>query len=52
MVYNESRRFNKNLNYIKKAEKVKMKLDCEIKAHKLGKGKDGTVPQLKKYIKI
>jgi hypothetical protein len=49
MVYNEPRRLNKTLNFIKEAEKVEMKLECEIKAHKLGQGKDGTISQLENF---
>lgn len=51
MVYNEPRRLNKTLNFIKEAEKVKMKLECEIKAHKIGQGKDGTISQLENFYK-
>ena len=51
MVYNEPRRLNKTLNFIKEAEKVKMKLECEIKAHKIGHGKDGTISQLENFYK-
>ncbi|MCM3163991.1 hypothetical protein KDJ21_016340 [Metabacillus litoralis] len=51
MVYNEPRRLNKTLNFIKEAEKVKIKLECEIKAHKLGQGKDGTISQLESFYK-
>lgn len=46
MVYNGSRRLNKTLGFINKAEKVKMKLESEISAHKRGQGKDGTINQL------
>ncbi|WP_416147660.1 hypothetical protein ACM26V_15645 [Salipaludibacillus sp. HK11] len=51
MVHNEPRRLNKTLNFIKEAEKVKIKLDCEIKAHKLGQGKVGTISQLENFYK-
>ncbi|PGT91625.1 hypothetical protein [Bacillus sp. AFS040349] len=51
MVYNEPRRLNNTLNFIKEAEKVKVKLECEIKAHKLGQGKDGTISQLENFYK-
>lgn len=51
MVYNESRRLNKTLSFIKEAENVKMKLECEMKAHKIGQGKDGTISQLEKIYK-
>ncbi|WP_332651506.1 hypothetical protein [Lysinibacillus sp. 54212] len=51
MVYNEPRKLNKTVNFIEKAEKVKMKVECEIKAHKLGQGKDGTIGQLRNFCK-
>lgn len=51
MVYNEPRQVNKTVNFIKKAEIMKMKLENEIKAHKLGQGKDGTIIQLKNFYK-
>ncbi|MGE6754665.1 hypothetical protein ACQKFO_14650 [Rossellomorea sp. NPDC071047] len=51
MVYNEPRQLNKTVNFIKKAEKVKLNLECEIKAHKLGQGKDGTISQLENFYK-
>ncbi|WP_332651818.1 hypothetical protein [Lysinibacillus sp. 54212] len=51
MVYNEPRKLNKTINFIEKADKVKMKVECEIKAHKLGQGKDGTISQLENFYK-
>lgn len=51
MVYNESRRLNKTIKFKKDAENVKNKLEYEIKAHKLGEGKDGTINQLEKFYK-
>lgn len=51
MVHNEPRRLNKTLNFIKEAEIVKIKLECEIKAHKLGQGKEGTISQLENFYK-
>lgn len=51
MVYNEPRKLNKTVNFIEKAEKVKMKVECEINAHKLGQGKDGTISQLENFYK-
>ncbi|MGG1690518.1 hypothetical protein ABEV80_03515 [Heyndrickxia ginsengihumi] len=51
MVYNKPRQLNKTANFIKEAEKVKMKLECKIKVHKLGQGKDGTIGQLKNFYK-
>jgi hypothetical protein len=51
MVYNETRQLNKTLNFIKEAERVKMRLEFEIKAHKLGQGKDGTISQLENFYK-
>jgi|GEM_PF-3170576 hypothetical protein len=51
MVYNEPRQLNKTLNFIKEAEKVKTRLEFEIKAHKLGQGKDGTISQLENFYK-
>lgn len=51
MVYNEPKQLNKTVNFIKEAEKVKTKLEYEIKAHKLGQGKDGTISQLKNFYK-
>lgn len=49
MVYIEPRQLNKTVNFIKEAEKVKLKLECEIKAHQLGQGKDGTISQLESF---
>ncbi|WP_146553483.1 hypothetical protein [Rummeliibacillus sp. SL167] len=51
MVYNEPRQPNKTVNFINEAEKVKMELECEMKAHELGQGKDGTISQLKNFYK-
>lgn len=51
MVYNEPRQLNKTVNFIKKAEIMKTKLENKIKAHKLGQGKDGTIIQLKNFYK-
>jgi len=51
MVHNEPRQLNKTLNFIKEAEKLKTRLECEIKAHKLGQGKDGTISQLENFYK-
>lgn len=51
MLYNEFRLPSKTLNFIKEAEKVKKKLVSEIKAHRLGQGKDGTISQLENFYK-
>jgi hypothetical protein len=51
MVYNKPRQLNKSLYFIKEAEKVKTKLECEIKSHKLGQGKYGTISQLENFYK-
>ncbi|MEK4083775.1 hypothetical protein [Psychrobacillus sp. FSL K6-1415] len=51
MVYNESRRLNKTLKFKKEAENVKIKLESEINAHKLGRGSDGTINQLENIYK-
>ena len=51
MVYNESRRLNKTVKFKNEAENVKIKLESEINAHKLGKGRDGTINQLENICK-
>jgi hypothetical protein len=51
MVDNEPSLLNNTLNFIKEAEKVKIKLEYEIKDHKLGQGKDGTISQLENFYK-
>lgn len=51
MVYNEPRQLNKTVNFIKEAEKVKIMIEREIKALKLGQGKDGTISQLENFYK-
>lgn len=51
MVYNEPRKLNKTVNFLEKAEKVKLKVKCEIKAHNLGQGKNGTISQLDNFYK-
>ena len=51
MVYNESRRLNKTLNFKSEAEIVKLMIEAEIKAHQIGEGKDGTISQLEKFYK-
>ncbi|MDG5471402.1 hypothetical protein P6709_06560 [Jeotgalibacillus sp. ET6] len=51
MVHNEPRRLNKTLYFFKEAEKVKIKLEGEIKAHKLAQGKEGTINQLENFYK-
>ncbi|RNC96171.1 hypothetical protein [Lysinibacillus halotolerans] len=51
MEYNEPRQPNKTVNFIKEAEKVKIMIEREIKALKLGQGKDGTISQLENFYK-
>ncbi|GAA0306182.1 hypothetical protein GGQ92_002892 [Gracilibacillus halotolerans] len=51
MVYKSPRRLNNTSNFINEAEKAKIKLECEIKAHELGQGKDGTINQLENFYK-
>lgn len=51
MVYNRSRQLSKTLNFAIEAENIKEKLHIELKAHQLGRGRDGTINQLKIFYK-
>lgn len=46
MVYHESERLDKTLDFVKMAESLKSKLINEINAHKCCQGRDGTMRQL------